>query len=168
MIGGIRKGDLMWAAVGNVRRHGWRALVIGCAIGAAVAAPRRADAYCWNITTNGVAFGTYDPFSATPLDAAGSISFLCLPATSAVVTLSRGSAPTFVPRQMRQGAEVLQYNLYRDASRTVIWGDGTGGTSSYGSGLVLYQSVSVYGRVFPRQNAAAGSYSDSVLVTVNF
>lgn len=158
----------MCAVVGNVGRSAWRALVIGCAIGAAVAAPRRAAAYCWNITTNGVAFGTYDPFSLTPLDAAGSISYLCLPATSAVVTLSRGSAPTFVPRQMRQGAEVLQYNLYLDASRTMIWGDGTGGTSSQGSGFVLYERLSVYGRIFPRQNAAAGSYSDNVMVTVDF
>jgi spore coat protein U-like protein len=29
---------------------------------------------------------------------------------------------------MSKGAEVLAYNLYRNAARTNIWGDGTGGT----------------------------------------
>jgi spore coat protein U-like protein len=158
----------MCAAADITRRRAWRALPLACALVAAVGVPGRASAICWNITGDGIAFGTYNPFSATALDAAGTISFSCLPSIIAVVTLSRGSASTFAPREMRQGAEVLQYNLYQDASRTVIWGDGTGGTSSYTALFLLSDSRPIYGRIFPRQSAAAGSYSDTVVITINF
>ena len=47
------------------------------------------------------------------------------------ITISRGASATFNPRSMVVGADALNYNLYLDASRTSIWGDGTGGSSHF-------------------------------------
>ena len=72
---------------------------------------------------------------------------------------------------MTKGGEALGYNLYMDASRTTIWGDGTSGTSAYSrnnppNGTNV--SLPVYGRVGAAQDVSAGTYSDTVLATINF
>jgi spore coat protein U-like protein len=66
---------------------------------------------------------------------------------------------------------VLEYNLYRDAAFSAIWGDGTSGTTTYtirnppnNQDVVL----TVYGRVPALQDVATGSYADAVIVTINF
>ena len=60
----------------------------------------------------------------------------------------------FSPRTLTKAAEALQYNLYQDASRSLIWGDGTGGTSIYSATVTVLQistiiTVTVYGRIPP-------------------
>jgi spore coat protein U-like protein len=66
---------------------------------------------------------------------------------------------------MRSGASVLAYFLYSDSPRSVPWGStgigitGTGTTSA---------PILVYGQIPGAQNAAAGSYADTVTVTVTF
>ncbi len=112
------------------------------------------------------AFGTYDPFSATPLDVMGSLRHNCPANTPVRIHLDRGGSATFTPRQMRSGADVLAYNLYLDPPSTPgarVWGDGSGGTYEYaGTGKVV---VDVYGRVFAQQDVAVGTYTDTVTVT---
>ncbi len=61
----------------------------------------------------------------------------------------------------------LAYNIYLDAARTVVWGDGAGGTQT----LEVQngdRSVSFYGRISAGQDVAAGPYSDAIVVTFNF
>jgi spore coat protein U-like protein len=135
---------------------------------AAVAIAVRAAPTCKNLSVTPVAFGMYSPVATVPLDAVGTITYKCAGALAPAITLSRGSAPTYSPREMRQGAQVLQYNLYIDAARTVIWGDGTGGSSTYTGTSGGAQSVPVYGSIFPLQDAGAGNYSDTIIVTINF
>jgi spore coat protein U-like protein len=115
------------------------------------------------------AFGTYDPFSTTPLDVTGSLRHNCPQNTPVRILLDRGGSATFTPRQMRSGSEVLAYNLYLDPPSTPgarVWGDGSGGTYEYaGTGRL---TVEVYGRVFPQQDAAVGTYTDTVTITFFF
>jgi spore coat protein U-like protein len=67
------------------------------------------------------------------------------------------------------GSETMDYNLYRDGSRTLIWGDGTGGSSIVtGMGAGVTQDVTVYGRIYAGQNLVAGKYTDSITVTVEW
>ncbi len=76
----------------------------------------------------GVAFGAYDPIganAAAPRDATGQIQYHCGAGATPLVTLSTGASGSYQPRQLRQGAMALAYNLYRDAARSEIWGDGT-------------------------------------------
>lgn len=127
-------------------------------------------------TVTTIDFGDYDPFSSTPDDSTGTISIGCLSllgSQNISIQLSKGSSSTYSPRTMKFGANALQYNVYLDTNRTVIFGDGTGGSSMMGpfppTVLVLGgYTMTVYGRIFARQNVPAGIYTDTLTVTVNF
>jgi spore coat protein U-like protein len=93
---------------------------------------------------------------------------MCDIGTLYTVALSAGSG-SYASRALRSGPNVLNYNLYVDFPRLLIWGDGTPATNlvnGIGTGATLHHTV--YGRVPAGQNAAVGTYSDSIIVTVNF
>ena len=127
----------------------------------------RAEASC-TISTTSVAFGTYNVFSATPRDANGTVQINCTPREDIQVTLSRGSSSSFNPRTLRSGTNLLNYNLFRDAARTQIWGDGTAGTLIVTGNNVRNTTVTVFGRVPASQDATVGNYSDTIVATVIF
>ena len=87
------------------------------------------------------------------------------------ITLSKGGSATFSPRTLNSGTDTLNYNLYRDAARTTIWGDGTGSTASYtqvGLPNNTAQNLTIYARIPAAQDVRAGTYTDSVTVTIDF
>jgi spore coat protein U-like protein len=128
----------------------------------------RAAPSCKGLSTSPVAFGSYNPVSAAPTDSVGTISYFCPGALSPVISISAGSAGSFSPRGM-VGADVLGYNLYADAARTVVWGDGTSGSVTVpGVTSTNPATANIYGRIFPLQSVSAGSYSDTLIVTINF
>lgn len=134
--------------------------------------PAQATLICL-ISTVPVLFGTYDVFALSPLDSTGSVTYSCTLVLGGTITidLSRGNAASFQPRQMRQGSASLNYNLYRDAGATQIWGDGTGGTVRYGPVTPPESSpttVPIFGRILPGQDVPIGSYSDTITATINF
>ncbi|MFI5308073.1 MAG: spore coat U domain-containing protein [Polyangiales bacterium] len=150
-----------------MRALGWLAFV--CVASASAVA--HAAMSCSIVSTSGVAFGSYDGFSTTPLDSAGSVAFRCTgvgPADMISIQIGRGSSGSFLPRAMSRHRFRLEYNLFMDAARTIVWGDGTGGTSAYTARPVESQMVSVpiFGRIMPRQNVEAGAYGDLVVLTV--
>lgn len=119
-------------------------------------------------------FGVYDPVSSAPTDANGTVTIACdlsadvLPAFS--VSLSSGSG-SYSARTMRSGSASLSYDLYTTASHTTVWGDGTSGTATQsGDGILVLDSVSltVYGRVPAGQYVDAGSYADTIIVSVEY
>jgi len=117
-------------------------------------------------------FGVYDPTILTPLDTVGSLVYRCgAAAKNVTITLSVGGGTSYATRRMIIGSEQLFYNLYRDAARQVIWGDGSGGTQAY----VIKNppntqdiTVPIFGRIPASQNVGVGSYSDTITVTLNF
>lgn len=131
---------------------------------------------CTVSTVTVMNFGAYDPFSSTPRDSTAQVTVGCLSLLSTQtisIQLSKGSSNTYAARTMQQGGYALQYNIYLDSNRTVIFGDGTGGSSVDGpyapSILVLGSyTLTLYGRIFARQNVPAGIYNDTLTVTVNF
>ena len=148
------------------------------ALGAALAAclcagGAQATTSCSFNTVVGVSFGSYDVFASSPVDAAGSISFSCTgvgASDTIVIELSRGNAGAW-SRTLLHGSDALGYNLFLDAARQTIWGDGTSGTSHYGpvtpaSGVTI--TVPVYGRSSAGQNVPIGSYGDTVVATILF
>ena len=149
-----------------------RLFTVLLAAAAVLAATAAAEAAC-TISTTPVSFGTYNVFAASPDDATGQITYRCTAPRPPLVRihLDKGGAPTFNPRQMRLGAEVLNYNLYLDSTRATIWGDGTGGTQTYTQVLPLPNqniNVSVYGRIPALQDVSAGSYTNTVTATIFF
>ena len=71
-------------------------------------------------------------------------------------------------RAMSNGPHSLAYNVYLDAARTIVWGDGSNGTSAYGPVKPNpgTNTVWIYGRIFARQNVTVGTYSDTLTVTI--
>lgn len=127
------------------------------------------------IMTTPVNFGSYNVFASSPLDSIGQVSLRCTGILQLFVqvTLDKGGAATFSPRRLLKGGETLTYNLYLDASRSVIWGDGTGGTQIYSQLIVLSLlgqtiTIPVYGRIPAGQDVSAGSYTNTVVTTINF
>jgi spore coat protein U-like protein len=131
-----------------------------------------AQAPSCTISVTSVAFGNYNVFTTTADDSTGTITYRCnSTAANISISLSDGSSTTFNPRTLRKGAEVLNYNLYRNAARTTIWGNGTGGTSVYTQGNPPNNqnvNVTVYGRIPAQQDVSAGNYTDTVSAVINF
>jgi spore coat protein U-like protein len=75
---------------------------------------------------------------------------------------------------MRHGSgATLNYNIYADAARSIVWGDGNSGTLVVADAYSLAESsvtrnYPVYGRIFPGQNAPVGIYTDSIFITLDF
>jgi spore coat protein U-like protein len=124
------------------------------------------------ISTSPLNFGSVDTLSASPVDGSGGITVICTNLTgwTASANIGGGSGASFGSRRMSQGSDLLTYNLYTNASRTTVWGDGTGSTSTIGNtGTGSVQSVTVYGRIPGGQSSApAGGYADIVAVTVTY
>ena len=86
--------------------------------------------------------------------------------------MTTGVSNQFSPRRMLAGpADQLSYNIYLDATRQTIWGQGLYGTDVYfesnppnGTPVI----VPVYGRIFASQNPPPGEYVDVLTVRVLF
>jgi spore coat protein U-like protein len=136
--------------------------------------PINGYAFHCSVASTPVSFGNYDVFSTVPLDSTGFITISCsnpdgkpMPIT---VSISSGGSGSFNPRQMRLagGTDRMNYYLFIDPSKTTIWGDNTGGTSTFASTIVRNPTLNatIYGRIPAKQDLKAGAYSDSLLVTV--
>jgi spore coat protein U-like protein len=125
------------------------------------------------VSTVPMDFGVYSPLAASPLDGIGTVTARCQGGTGVIrFHLSPGNSGNAGGRLLINGTSQLPYNIYVDAPRTRIWGDGTGGTSE----AVRIQTrrgrtehdVTAYGRIPPGQDATPGAYSDDIVVTVIF
>jgi spore coat protein U-like protein len=135
------------------------------------------------LSATSVAFGIYEPALATPNDSSGAVTVVCTHLSggasqlSYTVTLSTGSSGTYASRELRAGNLALNYNLYSDAARSIVWGDGRPGTSVMSGSVTVGPGVGngrredsrvVYGRVPARQDALDGVYSDTIVLTLEF
>jgi spore coat protein U-like protein len=119
-----------------------------------------------------VSFGAYNVFNPLPTDSTGSITYTCVSLVGTItIDLSKGGGSNYFPRRMHKGSDSMLNNLYLDASRVTVWGDGTGGSSRYGPvtpPLGSPVTVTIYGRIPALQNIRAGSYRDTITATLNF
>jgi len=124
------------------------------------------------VSTSPIAFGNVNPLSGSNVDASGGITVTCTNGTgwTAAADVGSGSGATYASRRMTDSGNLLSYNIYTNAGRTTVWGDGTGSTATIGNtGTGAAQSVTVYGRVGSGQvTVPPGSYDDTVSVTVTY
>lgn len=130
------------------------------------------------ISTTHLNFGSYQ--SSSTLDGMTNLSVTCgasiVGATiSYQIALSPGSSGNFSKRTLKSSSgENLEYNLYTNASRTTILGDGSGGTSVISDGYLLQLlfsrtiNYSIYGRIPSAQKSKPGTYNDTLIATVTF
>jgi spore coat protein U-like protein len=164
----------------SVRATSWlarRGSAFACAAAGLFMAESGHAAVTCAATATGVAFGNYSPLQTTASTSTGTVVVNCS-ATGAAGTvtllfdLSAGMSGSYSPRKMFSGTHSLSYNLYLNTAHTQIWGNGTGGTSTISTTLTVtprrgaQASQTVYGMIPSGQDVAAGSYSDTIVVTV--
>ena len=141
----------------------------------ACASPARA-ASC-TVDNPTLAFGSYSVLSASPLDTTTTTTVTCTSVLSLFVSftvqLSPGSSGNQLSRYMTSGTPHLSYNVYTDATRTTVWGNGSGGTGTFSGGFLAvllgaFQTFVIYGRIPAQQAAPVGVYSDTLVITVNY
>jgi spore coat protein U-like protein len=127
---------------------------------------------CTIAAPNTLAFGDYDPVSAhasANLDATTTINVACTKGSTGVwIGLGLGANPTGSTRQLASGALRLTYEIYRETGRTTVWGNTLATGVNYVPTTRSVTAVSVYGRVPSGQDASVGSYTDTVVATINF
>lgn len=142
--------------------------LIACFVVFSVSLAAPAIAQACTVSATNHAFGTLDPLAGTDVDSASTVTVTCSTATSYSIALSAGNG-TYDRREMVKGSDTLEYNLYTDAARTIIWGDGSGSTSTVsGNDDGTGTDHTVYGRIPSGQNPVIGSYSDSIVATVTY
>jgi len=121
-----------------------------------------------SVASTSLAFGSIDPLQPVPTDSTATVSVHCPEPTEYSIAITTGSG-SYGGRFMSSGSDQLEYQLFVDASRLSVWGDGTGGSVTVeGSADANGSNHTVYGRVPHQQFARPGVYSDVLLVTVTF
>lgn len=126
---------------------------------------------CSTVTATALGFGDYDPLSGTDKDSTSTIDVTCTNGTPFIVKLNGGTNGTITQRKLKEdaGSDELNYNLYTDASRSTLWGDGSTGQTLNDTGTGSAVQETVYGRISGGQTSkTAGSYSDTINVTVDY
>lgn len=121
------------------------------------------------LSTNNLDFGNAGLLNSNR-DASTTLSVTCTNATSYNVGLDGGVSGASDPtqRKMTHGAEQITYGLYRDAARTLPFGNVIGSNTATGTGSGLAQTLTVYGRIQPQSTPSPGVYSDTIIVTLTY
>lgn len=118
-------------------------------------------------------FGIYDPLIANanqPRTAQTDLMLTCTRNAVATIELNRGiygSNP--FSRSLAYADERLQYQLFRDPARTLVWADGLNALRMERSnGTAASTRLTIFGAIPPGQEVAPGEYSDVITATVDF
>jgi spore coat protein U-like protein len=139
-------------------------------------------------SSSGLSFGPYQPltmagqFTSADVLSTGTISISCnsMPSprnyTLALGASAVGGGDGISTRYMANsnGGPNMAFNIYTDASRSIVWGNGSNGALVSGSlpnvSVGSYtESVTVYGKIPAGQNTLkAGLFSGLVTVTLTY
>ncbi|MBL0943396.1 MAG: spore coat protein U domain-containing protein [Hydrogenophaga sp.] len=146
-----------------------------------------AQAHTCSVAATPLAFGAYTSPGGARVDSQAGVTVTCTPtylllacSVSYTLTLSSGSNGSPGNRQMAAGSGRLGYGLYSDSNRQSAWGDGGAGgpgvggnisTNLLGLGVVCLAGAknhTVYARIPANQVVPAGSYGDTVVLTITY
>lgn len=115
-------------------------------------------------------FGNVPGLIDSSHDQASTITMTCTSRTAWNVALDDGQNASGSVRRMRMdgGDRHVAYELYRDPARTLRWGTTPGADTLEGTGTGDPQQVTVHGRVPAGQSVPAGTYRDTITVTVTY
>jgi spore coat protein U domain-containing protein, fimbrial subunit CupE1/2/3/6 len=144
------------------------------------------DTNC-SVSTTPLAFGAYDPILAhklAPLNAPapGAVTVACVRGSAPNIGLNLGTYPTGSTRRMRHAStatEFLTYELYKPSTTVPGAACAYPGAAVWGAtGLAIFapgaaaslgpRTFNVCGTVFAGQNAEVGTFSDTVIATIDF
>ncbi|MGE3303485.1 MAG: spore coat U domain-containing protein [Hyphomonadaceae bacterium] len=122
------------------------------------------------VTALDLEFPDYNPTSAAPTVGSTDVRITCTSGVAYNVGLDAGAGAGAAvgARKMADGAATLTYALYSDGGYATVWGDTIGANTVAGVGSGAQQILTVHGRIGAQQPAPAGSYADTITVTVTF
>lgn len=153
-----------------------RLLLCAATLIAAVPVPALAQgggAQTCSVTTSDVVFPSYDVFATADTTTAGAVRFQCTKSQQTPVSITLTSGSLLAGSRFMSGvgtSDRLSYNLFRDAAYSLVWGDGTGGTSVFAvtNRSTSQVSVPIYGRIPKNQDVSVGTYADTITATLNY
>ncbi len=114
-------------------------------------------------------FGVLSPPLSTPHDQSASITLQCPSGTPWQIGIGPGHHPAGGSRRMNNGSGAfVAYQLYRNAGRTLVWGDSLGVDTVSGTGSGAATVVPIHGRIAAQGGVPAGIYTDTVVVTLTY
>lgn len=129
------------------------------------------------VSTTGITFPAYTSPGGALADSTGDVAVTCTATLLAgtgsyTIAISAGSG-TFATRTLKSGANALNYNIYTDSARSIVWGDGSGTTQTESDSYLILLTPTTrhytpYGRIPAAQNKPAGTYTDTVTVTITY
>jgi spore coat protein U-like protein len=133
------------------------------------------NAACSVSAGSSIAFSAISSTVTAAQTASGTITVTCTNLSPYSVSLDNGGNYT-TTRQMANGSNYIGYGLYLDGSDTNAWGattaagSCTGGanTCSLGTGNGSAQNIPVYAKIPTLAGPPAGSYTDTVNITVAY
>lgn len=115
-----------------------------------------------------MAFGAY---TQATVNQTAAITVLCTNGTSYSIGLDAGvgTGSTTSSRKLTgSSGGTLNYSLYRDSGRTNNWGSTIGTDTQTGTGSGQIQTLTVYGQIQAGGTPLAGTYTDTVTVTLTY
>lgn len=166
----------------SLSKHG---LALALLVGLTLPAPAWALLTTCVVASVPVAFPGYNGLSGSSVTSTGTVSLTCTGVTvlgltsvdaDYTIALSTGGSSSYAARKMSWLTNTLSYNLYKDIGYSQVWGDGTGGSSTVTGGIhqsgLLVTSVTVnipvYASIPASQKVPAGSYADTITITVTY
>jgi spore coat protein U-like protein len=129
------------------------------------------NANCNFTSSNTMDFLSYDTIAAGALGGTVGVTVRCTKGASVSIGIDTGAHAGAVvgsTRAMANGANSLGYDFYQNATYTTLWTTSGLGLYSYVAADNSPATVTIYGRVPAGQDVPAGTYQDTVQVTVNY
>jgi len=123
-----------------------------------------------SVSTATMNFGTTGSL-ASAIDATTSIDVSCTNGANYNIGLNGGLSGAINPaaRLMTLGPQQVIYGLYRNAARTLGWGNSIGTDTVSGTlGGTGVNNHTVYGRVQVQATPGEGTYTDTVIITLTY
>jgi spore coat protein U-like protein len=120
------------------------------------------------VSANSLSFGNYSSLATG--SGTTTVSVVCTNGTPYQVGLNAGigSGATVTTRKMTKTGSTLNYSLYKDSAKTVVWGNTQNTDTVSGTGSGVSQAITVYAKIPSGQTSPMGSYTDTITATVYF
>lgn len=124
---------------------------------------------CELVSVNPLDFGSKSPAANNQLsaDATANVTVRCPVNTTFTVALGMGTNNDGSSRRVCQGASCVNYSLYQDAGHNTPWND-SDSIQTQISATGTDQALTVYGDIPPQNWPVAGTYTDTVVVTLSY
>lgn len=120
-----------------------------------------------SVSASTLDFGTVGLLLANT-DNTSALTVQCASGVAYQVGLDNGQHATGNTRRLQGPGGLINYELYRNSARTQRWGNTLNTDTVVGSGNGSNQNITVFGRVPNQTTPSAGTYNDTITVTVTY